>query len=135
MSEQPSGPTRPTRWLVGSLARRSVAKTPLIIPAGSESGLNVAVSTCVPYIRSKNGPSPVSAHCIDLLEFSCMCARRAQSACHQSMGTGICILSQFSEFRIQNMHSTLYVYFQSIFRNMLPHILMHVSENRLKIHI
>ena len=30
----------------------------------------------------------------------------------------ICIFSQFSEFRIQNMHSTLYVYFQSIFRNM-----------------
>ena len=29
----------------------------------------------------------------------------------------ICIFSQFSEFRIQNMHSTLYVYFQSIFRN------------------
>ena len=32
----------------------------------------------------------------------------------------ICIFSQFSEFRIQNMHSTLYVYFQSIFRNILP---------------
>ena len=47
----------------------------------------------------------------------------------------ICIFSQFSEFRIQNMHSTLYVYFQAIFRNILPHILMHVSENRLKIHI
>ena len=47
----------------------------------------------------------------------------------------ICIFSQFSEFRIQNMHSTLYLYFQSIFRNILPHILMHVSENRLKIHI
>ena len=46
-----------------------------------------------------------------------------------------CIFSQFSEFRIQNMHSTLYVYFQAIFRNILPHILMHVSENRLKIHI
>ena len=30
----------------------------------------------------------------------------------------MCIFSQFSEFRIQNMHSTLYVYFQSIFRNM-----------------
>ena len=44
----------------------------------------------------------------DLLEFSCMCARRAQSACHQYMGTGMCILGQFSEFRIQNMHSTLY---------------------------
>ena len=41
----------------------------------------------------------------------------------------ICIFSQFSEFRIQNMHSTLYVYFQSMFRNMLPHTLMHVSEN------
>ena len=49
----------------------------------------------------------------------------------------ICIFSQFSEFRIQNMHSTLYVYFQSIFRNILPvlHILMHVSESGLKIHI
>ena len=54
-----------------------------------------------------------------------MCARHAQSACHQSTGTGMCILGQFSEFRIQNMHSILYVYFQSIFRNMLPHILMH----------
>ena len=70
-----------------------------------------------------------------LLEFSCMCARRAQSAFHQSTGTGMCILSQFSEFRIQNMHSTFYVYFQTIFRNILPHILMHVSETRLKIHI
>ena len=30
----------------------------------------------------------------------------------------ICIFGQFPEFRIQNMHSTLYVYFQSIFRNM-----------------
>ena len=36
----------------------------------------------------------------DLLEFSCMCAHRAQSACHQSMGTGMCILNQFSEFWI-----------------------------------
>ena len=36
----------------------------------------------------------------------------------------ICIFSQFSEFRIQNMHSTLYVYFQSIFRNMLPHMIL-----------
>ena len=53
-----------------------------------------------------------------LLEFSYMCARRAQSACHQYTGTGMCILGQFSEFRIQNMHSTLNVYFQSIFRNM-----------------
>ena len=82
----------------------------------------------IAYVPVFNGPIAS-----DLLEFFCMCARRAQSACHQYTGAGICIFGQFSEFRIQNMHSTLYVYFQSIFRNMLPHILMHVSENRLKI--
>ena len=47
----------------------------------------------------------------------------------------VCIFSQFSEFRIQNMHSTLYVYFQSIFRNMHQNMRLYVSENRLKIQI
>ena len=38
----------------------------------------------------------------------------------------ICIFSQFSEFRIQNMHSTLYVNFQSIFRNILYYQTMRI---------
>ena len=84
-----------------------------LLTAGSESGLNGAVSR-----KWAEPGTPARPIASDLLEFSCMCARRAQYACHQSTGTGMCIFSQFSEFRIQTMHSTLYVYFQSIFRNM-----------------
>eukprot|EP01048_Picozoa_sp_COSAG05_P015135 COSAG05_NODE_1791_length_4082_cov_9.583229_2_plen_174_part_00 len=92
---------------------------------------------CIAVLQLPSPPThrPIAS---DLLEFSSMCARHAQSACHQSMCTLVlvcvfsvnfqnsefriciplymCIFSQFSEFRIQNMHSTLYVYSRSIFR-------------------
>ena len=61
---------------------------------------------------------------------SSSCARAARNLHATNLPVLVCVFSvnfQNSEFRISI--PTLYVYFQSIFRNMLPHILMHVSEN------
>ena len=54
------------------------------------------------------------------------CARAARNLHATNLPVLVCVFS----VNFQNSEFTLYVYFQSIFRNMLPHILMHVSENR-----
>ena len=100
------------------MSRRGVPSRPavVIVSAAVSAVAVVAVAQIRKWAERVARARPIAS---DLLEFSCMCERRAQYACHQSVGTGMCILGQFSEFRIQNMHSTLYVYFQSIFRNIL----------------